>query len=223
MRPNLLLGYAADFVGFLLAKLTPRELSLVREIILFGSAARGQASPKSDVDLFIDTSDPKRLEPKAEAILEDFEQSVKVNDFWRLLGVQNPISLKVGEVRTWQALAPALREDGRVLYGRHRQAPPSLLPKVLLSWENIRSGTARTNLYRNLYGYVALGKRYPGLLEQHRGERVSKGAALIPLEALADFKELFRRLQVTCRLRPLFEEANSQIPGSGEQRNRERR
>jgi predicted nucleotidyltransferase len=207
MKPNLLLGYAADFVGFFLASLSRQELALVRQVVLFGSVARNTSGDASDVDLFIDTPDPASIEPHAEAAIEGFEKSVKVRDYWRLLGVHSPISLKVGDTAAWEALAPALREDGRVLYGPCRIDPLTTTPKVLLSWENISSGKARTNLYRNLFGYISNRKRYPGLLARHHGERITKGAILIPLESLPIFQELFKRLCLTCQLRTLFEES----------------
>jgi predicted nucleotidyltransferase len=209
MKPNLAMGYAADFVGFLIAKLTAKDLSLIREIIFFGSSARGEAKPESDIDLFIDTSAPKQIERQAEAAWAEFEDSVKVKDYWRLLGVRYPISLKVGEARSWTSLADALREDGRVLYGRYRPEVPEGTSKILLSWENVRSGNARTNLYRNIFGYTASGKRYDGLLARHGGERVTKGAILISLDAMKEFQELFRKLRVTCRVRPVFEAETS--------------
>jgi len=47
-----LISYSIDFVSFLIQKTKSREK--IKNIILFGSVARGEADRESDIDLFID-------------------------------------------------------------------------------------------------------------------------------------------------------------------------
>lgn len=204
-----LIAYAADFVSFLIQRLSGRELDTIREVILFGSVVRGEADPESDVDIFLNTSTPQTIEPKARKLIDEFEASIKVSRYWKLLSFSPPISLKVGDLERWTALHPSILKDGRVLYGPYRGLTPSLGKALaLISWKDVTSLTARTNLYRSLHGYKALGRRYAGLLERHDGQKVSKGSILVPLSMLELFKDLFRRLEISVKLRTLYEPAN---------------
>lgn len=201
-----LIAYAADFVSFFIQRLSGRELDTLREVILFGSVVRGEADPESDIDIFLDTSTPRTLEAKARKLLGEFEASIKVSRYWKLLSISPPISVKVGELARWTALHPSMLKDGRVLYGAYRGLVPSLGKALaLISWKDVTSLTARTNLYRSLHGYKALGRRYAGLLERHDGQKVSKGSILVPLSTLDLFKDLFRRLKISVKLRTLYE------------------
>ena len=48
-----LFSYAISFVSFLVQNIDEDSLSNIKEIILFGSVARGKAGKGSDIDLFI--------------------------------------------------------------------------------------------------------------------------------------------------------------------------
>lgn len=188
-------------------RLPAKDFALVRRIVVFGSAARGDTHPDSDVDLLIDTSAPKQIQSMASRLVDEFEQSVKVTRYWQLLGIRPVLSLHVERVEEWRSLHPALLKDGRVLYGPFHEITPTLgQAHALLWWKNVTS-TSRTNLYRALSGYVSRTHRYPGLLAQHQGQRVAKGALLVPLSSLEAFKALFRRLGVAYRVRVLYEMA----------------
>ena len=161
MKPNHALAYAVDCVSFLLQKLSARELVQVGQIVLFGSVARCEPTPDSDVDLFVETATPKVIEPRFRKIVEDFAGSIKAQKYWNLLGVRLPVSLKVGSPGDWLVLPAALREHGRVLFGPYRAAPATGRPLALVTWEKVADRTTRTNLYRNLIGYQARGTRRP--------------------------------------------------------------
>ena len=68
MSPKLI-AYALDFSSFLIQKI--REKEKIKNIILFGSVARDEASEESDVDLFIDINkENKSLENEIRNILK---------------------------------------------------------------------------------------------------------------------------------------------------------
>lgn len=215
MRQTWPLAYAADFVSYLLQKLSPRDVAAIEVIALFGSAARGETTTASDVDLFIQVSKPGSLERKITALITDFERSTRVLDYWRPLGVRLPVSVKIGRRPSdWAAIPDALAEHGKVLYGPYRSAePPTTNARgVIFYWETITSSRARTNVYRNLYGYVSHGKRYPGLVATVRGRQLGKGVIWVPIEHLVTVEGLFRKNRVTCRLMRIIDE-DSTSPG----------
>ena len=48
------MSYAYDFCSFLMQNMDENEISDMLSIILFGSVSRRTATPKSDVDIFVD-------------------------------------------------------------------------------------------------------------------------------------------------------------------------
>lgn len=193
--------------------MTPAERRQVRRIMLFGSAARGELQADSDVDMFIDSEHASRIEPRIRALTARFEASVKVQRYWRLLGAGVPLSVHVAELDSWSSLHPALLKDGLVLYGPYTEHTPTLGPgRALIFWSDICDPVTRTNLYRSLHGYASRGRQYPGLLEKHHAEPISKGSALIPLSTLSTFQALFRKLRVPLKMRVLYEPASAPTP-----------
>lgn len=194
--------------------MTPDERRLVRRILLFGSAARGDTHTDSDIDLFVDTEHAQRLEPRIRALVTRFDVSTKVRRYWQLLGVGAPLSVHVAALDPWSSLHLALLKDGLVLYGPYTEHTPSLGPgRALIFWGDIPDPVTRTNLYRSLHGYTSRNHRYPGQLEKLHAEGISKGAALVPLSTLGAFQSLFRKLRVPLKMRVLYEPAASPVSG----------
>lgn len=221
MRPTWPAAYAVDFVSYLLQKLSPRDMGTVETIALFGSAARGDTTPESDVDLFVQTAKPQTLERTIVDLVAAFEASTRVLDYWRPLGVRLPLSVKVGRRPSdWAALPDALAEHGKVLYAPYRSATQRSTRQrgAIFAWENITSSRIRTNIYRNLFGYLSHGKRYPGLVKTTGGRRLTKGAIWVPLEHLLTVERLFRRNRVTCRVMRVADEAPSNLKRSKPER-----
>ena len=94
MKSNLL-PFAMDFASFLIQKIEEKEN--IKNIILFGSVARGEDTEASDVDIFIDiVTENSGFEKKVNSCLYDFINSVKYKNYWKLLGVESEIQLKIG-------------------------------------------------------------------------------------------------------------------------------
>ena len=211
MNPAWPLAYAADFVSYLLQHLTPRDAATLELIAVFGSAARGDTTRDSDVDLYVQAPKPDSLERTIAKIITAFEASTRVRDYWRPLGVRLPISVKVGRSpAAFDAIPDALVEHGKILYAPYRAAAPRSRARqrgVIFAWENIDNPTSRNNIYRNLFGYVSHGKRYPGIVATMGGHRLTKGAIWVPLEHLLPVERLFRKNRVTCRMMRVTDEA----------------
>lgn len=205
-----LVPYALDFVSFLTQMLSREERRLIRRVVLFGSAARGDTHSESDIDLFVDTDHAARLEARAHKLVAEFERSVKVKRYWQLIGISAPLSVHVAALDPWSSLHLALLKDGLVLYGPYTEHTPSLGPgRALISWRDVPDRATRTNLYRSLYGYTSRNRRYQGLLEKARADSISKGSALVGLSTLAMFQALFRKLKVPLKMRVLYEPSAS--------------
>lgn len=199
MKAHWPLAYASDFVSYLLQKLTLDELRLIDQVVLFGSAARAETTSESDVDLFVQTRTARTLEGRVAQLVDAFESSTRVSDYWRPLGVRLPLSVKVGRPEDWAVVPAALAEHGKVLFGPYQPASAGSGTGAVFTWENVSPGM-RTNLYRNLFGFISHGKRYPGLVAQVGGQRLGKGAVWVPLAHLETIRRFFRENRITCRI-----------------------
>lgn len=206
IRSSDLLSYAMDFCSFLLQHLPGERASHIRTIIFFGSGARGEAGKESDIDLFVEAEgETDKLEKEIDEIAERFYDSVKYTEYWKLLGVRQLLSIKIGNYQEWKNLYPALLADGKVLYGKYFSTNYEGRGRMLFFWENILSQKKRTNVYRSLFGYKDKGKTYRGLVEKYNAQRLSKGSILVPVEYGQTFRDLFKKLKVPVKEKTLIE------------------
>lgn len=206
MKYSDALSYAMDFCSYLFQHLSLNKIDTIKNVIFFGSGSRGEAGKQSDIDIFIEIEGAsKELELEIDKITEKFYDSVKYNEYWKLMGIKHLFSVKVGNFEEWKNLFPALITDGKVLYGKYFSTNYQGTGKMLFSWENIHSPKKRTNIYRSLFGYKDKTKTYPGLIEKHKGQRLSKGAILVPLEHGQVFRNLFTKLKVPVKEKTIFE------------------
>jgi predicted nucleotidyltransferase len=100
-----------------LIELNPLVLCLrgaVTRMILFGSSATGDDTAESDIDLFIETDDPKAVAESIAAIQAGLEREI------------SPIILTPGEFRSLKTADRALYErilGGKVLIEEHNEVP----------------------------------------------------------------------------------------------------
>jgi predicted nucleotidyltransferase len=195
-----------DFCSYLFQHLEGEQVAHIKTVIFFGSGARGEAGSESDADLFIEAeNEPGALEKEIEIIAERFYKSVKYTEYWKLLGITYPLSIKAGVPEDWKSLYPSLLADGRVLYGKYFSTNFQGKGGMLFCWENIRSQKKRTNLYRTLSGYKDKGKTYPGLLEKCGAQRLSMGSILVPVEHCQAFRDLFGRQGIPVKEKLIME------------------
>jgi predicted nucleotidyltransferase len=192
MNRENLIACAHEFVAFLVRTLDQELLERVELILLFGSAVRGDATGKSDIDLFVAVhSHTAEVEAALDILVEEFAAAAKV---------RNPISIKVGKLSEWKELHPALVIDGLILYGKYKPEAVEGDHCGIFSWDNTTlNESERVLLHRTLYGYHRRGKQYAGMLEQYSGEKLSPGSILFPLEYLSVFKRLFHEFKIAAR------------------------
>jgi len=98
----------------------------IKEVILFGSVAKGTFDKKSDIDLFFnikEKKDEKEIEEKLKSILKSFE--VKSEKTWALKNIKLPISFIAGnlEDKTWKNIKEEIISSGILLYGEYKENP----------------------------------------------------------------------------------------------------
>ena len=159
MNNSYLTAYALDFASFLIQKTKNRDK--IRNIILFGSVARQDESKESDIDIFVDIiEDNKVIEKEISFILENFIDSVKHKDYWKLFGVKSEIKLTIGNVDNWKELKPSLIADGIILYGKYKPKIKEGEHKVFFIWENIKPNARRVLFNKKVFGYRQNKKSY---------------------------------------------------------------
>ncbi len=200
-----LIAYAMDFSSFLVQKTATAEK--IRNIILFGSVARGEAGKESDVDIFIDIAGKSHpsLEKSIRSSANAFKSSSKYRNYWKPLGIENEIQPTIGELNKWKELKPSIASNGILLYGKFKPELKEGTHRAFFIWENIKPNARRVSVNKKLFGHRQGGKFYNGLLQELNGERVGKGCIAVPLENATSFQQLFRKCKVSVKMRKVLE------------------
>jgi len=193
LNQNDILGYVNTFISFLAKNINIKKAD---KIILFGSSVTGNLTKESDIDIFIDTKE--NLSNKIENLTEKFYKSKEFMLF-KLKGVENELSIKVGELKRWKELHRSISSNGIVLYSRYE---PSELPigtkhEVIFYWDKI--GKNRGAFLNKIYGYIIKGKRYSGLLKKWGGKRLGKSCIIVPFEKREEMIPILRRYKVNAK------------------------
>jgi predicted nucleotidyltransferase len=197
---NKLIAYALDFASFLLESgVEPRR------IILFGSVVSGDFDRESDVDIFVDIGEAE--EKNVRNALKVFESTF--GERWMMKGMNNVISLKVGDLDRWKGLKRSIQSSGIMLYGRYAEFPENMKSYLLfrLDFSGIpRAGKVR--LWRELYGYAQkVGrKRYEktGIVKSLGGQKIEKGAVLLPSEKSGELTGFLNKNRIKFRVNEIW-------------------
>ena len=189
---NKMIACALDFASFLLESgVEPRR------VILFGSVAAGEMDKESDIDIFIDIDEPE--EKKIRGILRIFEGVS--GEKWRLKGVNNPLSLKIGSLKRWPELKRSIQSYSILLYGKYIESPESM--KSYLMFRLDFSGLKRAKkvkAWRTLYGYSQkIGRkeyRKRGIIEGFGGKKLENSIVIVPSDKSKKFKEFLNKSRV---------------------------
>jgi len=197
MKSNDLKAYALDFASYIIQNAKHH----IDQIILFGSIARGDFTDKSDIDIFINTKGAG-AEKEADRVLADFYKSVKFTKYWKLLGIQNDISLKVGNLDEWE-LKDSIFSHGIVLYGPYMSDVRSK-PYKLFELKITGKRSDKIKVWRTLYGYtqVVKKKRYEskGLLQECNGKKLSKATFAVPADYAIEIMKFLKESKVGYRI-----------------------
>ncbi len=182
MNKHELIAYAMDFCSFLLRSDIGKNID---KIILFGSVARGDFDSESDIDIFIDTEKAKETEASVKKIQKAFEIS-DVYEKWKLKGIKNPISAKIGKLETWE-LYRSVISIGILLYGKFEEMPKDAKCYSMLALDFSRMDrNEKIKVWRKLYGYKQkIGKKFfvsKGMLEELVGKKLERSIIAVPSE-----------------------------------------
>lgn len=202
---NLIISYAMDFSSFLIQNLEISDINKINSIILFGSAARGDAKETSDVDIFIEViEENKKLYEKIMNIKNNFFNSMKFKKYWALIGIKNEIQIIIGNINNWK-LKNSMPGNSIIFYQRYSPKLESGTNKTILSWEVIKNNSHRVMLNKKLFGYNYYNKRYKGLIETYHGKKIGANVILIPTDYLNLFIKEFHKFNIPVKINTIFE------------------
>jgi len=197
-----LISYAIDFISFLMQNLKKTER--IKSIILFGSVARGDAGKDSDIDIFIDIDDKKKIEAEIKKINDKFVNSSKFKNYWKLFDIKNEINIIAGKLDEWK-LKDSMLGNSIILYQKYAPKLENGKNKAILSWGNIKSNSIRVMLNKKIFGYNYYKKYYKGILETYGGNKIGSNVIVIPIEQLNLFLKVFYNFKVPVKIIRIFE------------------
>jgi len=174
-----------------------QELSKINEvklIILYGSYARGDFGPKSDIDLFILVSRNNVLENVQNAIIRIEEKTGK--------SIQPTIRTEEEFKKTDSGLLQNLLREGKILFlhGFHEISAVELLkqkPFIIYSFRiNLLSQRKKAKFNREFYSRAKKNYAYRGLLQKLGGERLASGCILIPFRKRNLLEKFFKKYKI---------------------------
>ena len=198
----MLKSYASYFTAFLLSNLKQKD-NLIR-IVLYGSAAKGEATKESDVDIFMEVrKKTRRFENELKRIEEGFYQSREASLF-RAQGVENRFSIKCGDLTAWKELYRSIASTGVVLYGPYEahELPSGTKHYIIVFWERI--GRNRGSFLNKLYGFKVKDKRYRGVLLKSDGRKLGKSCIMLPIQYKNEIFRLLREHEVKASVLEVF-------------------
>jgi predicted nucleotidyltransferase len=162
-------------------------LKEVLAVIVFGSFARGDYGPRSDIDLFI--------------VTENKEIKNAVEDKILGIGIEREIRPVIRSKKELEITDPGLFKnvfiEGRILHlKKNIDLPVSLLlslkPYKIIMF-NLKNLGQKEKIRFNsaLYGVKKKNYVYKGILEMYNCEKIGAGCILIPAESYSKIKDFF--------------------------------
>lgn len=174
-----------------------KELSVVEDIkaiILYGSFARGEDTSRSDIDLFIITTENKTRIEVQDKIIE-LESEIERN-------IQ-PTIRTINELqKTDTGLLQNIFQEGKVLYLREPQNIPSAVllqqkPYLIYSFQISQlSQKEKARFNRQLYAQTKKEYKYKGFLQEIGGQKLSPGCIMVPHTEKSKIEKFFKKFKV---------------------------
>jgi predicted nucleotidyltransferase len=166
----------------------------VKAVILYGSLARGEFTSRSDVDLFILTTEDKTQKEIHDKVIE-LESEIGRN-------IQPTIRTIAELQKTDTGLLQNIFQEGKILYLREPSDIPSAIllqqkPYLIYSFQIsslLQKEKARFN--RQLYEQTRKEYKYKGLLQEIGGQKLSAGCVMIPYEQKEKIEKFFKKFKV---------------------------
>jgi len=174
-----------------------RELSLIGEIklvILYGSYARGDFGPKSDLDLFI-------LISKSDAVEKIHNAVIRIEE---KIGKSIQPTIRTGEEfrKTDSGLMQNLLREGKILFLRevYEISAVKLLkqkPFIIYSFRiNSLSQKNKAKFNREFYSRTKTKYEYKGLLQKMGGEKLASGCVIIPFGKKNGMEKIIKKYKI---------------------------
>ena len=174
-----------------------KELSKIEDVkavILYGSLARGEFTSRSDVDLFILTTEYKTQKEIHDKVIE-LESEIDRN-------IQPTIRTIVELQKTDTGLLQNIFQEGKILYLREPSDIPSAIllqqkPYLIYSFQiNSLLQKEKARFNRQLYEQTKKEYKYKGLLQEIGGQKLSAGCVMIPYEQKEKIEKFFKKFKV---------------------------
>ncbi|MBN2422142.1 nucleotidyltransferase domain-containing protein [Candidatus Woesearchaeota archaeon] len=205
---NKYISYAYDFISYLGLQNEFNELG-IKKIILFGSGARGEADEKSDIDLFVDTTQ-NTAKKFLLRTLEKFRLSDRIKK-WKIHGVKNKINIISGNLDSEKfiELKKSMQDHAVVLWQKFegKKAKNKLRPVFLVKWSTeTRNPNKRVKLARFIYGYKQNNKSYPGFLRNTNSRQIGNSIILVNPDYINQLRSFFIKNKIRYIIKELFED-----------------
>lgn len=174
-----------------------KELSKIndlRAIILYGSFARGEDTSRSDIDLFILTTN-KRTQKEIQDRVIELESEIGRS-------IQPTIRTIVELQITDTGLLQNIFQEGKILYLKEPAEIPSALllkqePYLIYTFQiSSLSQKVKAKFNRQLYEQKRKGYEYKGLLNEIGGKKLSSGCIIVPYLQKENIEKFFKKFNV---------------------------
>ncbi len=166
----------------------------VKAIILYGSLARKEATSRSDIDLFILTTEKKTAREIEDKIISIEKETGKI--------IQPTIRTLKELEKTDSGLLQNIFQEGKILYLKEpADIPSSLLleqkPQLIYSFQlSNLSQNEKARFNNEFYGRKKGKYNYEGLLNAIAGKKLSAGCVLVPHNEKQKAEKFFKKFKV---------------------------
>ena len=166
----------------------------IRAVILYGSFARKEATSRSDIDLFILTTE-KKTEKEIEDKIIRIESEVGRN-------IQPTIRTLKELEKTDSGLLQNIFQEGRILYLKEpTDIPSSMLleqkPQLIYSFQlSNLSQNKKAKFNNDFYGRKKEKYSYKSILQEIGGQKLSAGCVLVPHAKKQKIEKFFKQFKV---------------------------
>lgn len=166
----------------------------VKAVVLYGSLARGEYTSRSDIDLFILTTEKKTHKNIQDEVIE-LERETGRN-------IQPTIRTVEELQKTDTGLLQNIFQEGKVLYlGEAADIPSAILlqqkPYLIYSFQisNLNQ-KEKVKFNRQFYEQIKTNYKYKGLLQEIGGQKLSAGCVLVPHSERQKLEKFFKKFRV---------------------------